>query len=92
MSSPLDFEILMKKIDSLSNEIKDLKNSVDKQPKWITLSTLCFDTGKSRQTLLSHLESNYEPEVDYDKFDNVIMVRSQIVPSIKDYYERKNKK
>lgn len=92
MSATLDFDMLLKKIDSLSNEIKDLKQSVDKQPKWITLSTLCFDLGKAPQTIMYHLEKFYEPENDYDKVGNVIMLRSQIVPSIKDYYERKNKR
>ncbi len=92
MSANIEFEKLDKKLDGLFSKIDKLEDTIKKMPNWIGLPTLAYDIGISRQTLHKHIISNYEPEVDFNKQNNSIMISCQIVPLIKDYYERKSKK
>lgn len=98
MSANIDIKKLEEKIDLQGSQIKSLNNTIgklisviEKQPKEIALTSLSRDIGIKRNTLYAHMLNNYEPGVDFDKVNKCIMIKSYVVPLIKDYYERKKK-
>lgn len=96
MSIKEDTERLELKIDEQNFEIKSLRLSVEALLKIVThtsskisLSTLARELKKPNQTIRQHLISRYEPEKDFKKENGTIMLNSNIVPLIKEYYENK---
>lgn len=70
----------------LNNNIKKL---IPQQLKYISLSALSNEIGKSNQTIKYHLINNYEPDKDFKKTNGKIYIDIRIIPLIKEYYARK---
>lgn len=73
-------------IKKLSAEVQEL---IAQRVEFTALSTLSNSIKKSNQTIKYHLLTNYEPDKDFKKVNGKIYVNSQIVPRIRNYYEKK---
>lgn len=83
----LDLEVatLKKKVIDLEYKLEFLMRAV---PRYITLSNIAQDLGKSRQTLLSFIKKNFEYGKEFYKKDGKIFVDVSVLPIIRGHYEK----
>ncbi len=97
MSATIDDKVvekifeLSKQVLQLTKKVDNLSVLLDYQPDKFPLSSLVQETGKTRQTIRSHLLNNFEPDKDFNNDGGKIFVSGKTFVSIKEYYANKSK-